>query len=239
MPYVDIGENPTVWIHESDEYAHRDLGESIMEFRLTYQGPLYANRGPDDTRQSRLVHMHNIRRHFHEQLTELWALDSRLKRLADGFSETYDAKTGVTTRITSLDNIAKPYGTGGIKWVPLIAENAGVACGLDILFLRHEPKGGIVQSGDLDNRINTLFDALRIPDQKQIPDTVDPGKEPSPFFCLLSNDKLIAEFRVTGDRLLVPSAKSQGDADVHLVIEVRTYITDHEKAHWMMTKPHD
>jgi len=110
---------------------------------------------------------------------------------------------------------------------------------LDILFLRHEPKGGIIQSGDLDNRINTLFDALRIPNQSQIPDTVDPANEPSPFFCLLSDDKFIAEFRVTSDRLLIPSPKPEGDADVHLVIEVRTYITDHEKAHWMMTKPHD
>jgi hypothetical protein len=78
-----------------------------------------------------------------------------------------------------------------------------------------------------------------MPDQKQIPDTVDPAKEPSPFFCLLSNDKLIAEFRVTSDRLLVPSAKPQEDADVHLVIVVRTYITDYEKAHWLMTKPHN
>jgi hypothetical protein len=239
MSCKDIGDNPFVWIHESEDYAYKDLGESFMEFRLTYQGPLLADRGKDNERQSRVKLMHTMRRQFHEQLSELWRLDGRLKHIGAGFIETEDVSTGVKTKVSGLDEIAQRYGRDGIRWVPLVAEHAGVACGLNILFLRHEPKGGIIQSGDLDNRINTLFDALRIPDKKQIPDDVDPQKEPAPFYCLLSNDKLIAEFRVTADRLLVPSAVPQGDSDVHLVIEVRTYITDHEKARWsLLATPH-
>jgi len=87
-----------------------------------------------------------------------------------------------------------------------------------------------VQSGDLDNRINTLFDAMRIPDSNQIPDEVIAQNEPDPFFCLLSNDKLVAEFRVTADRWLAPSHGPQSDSDVSLVIGVRTFIADYDKA---------
>jgi hypothetical protein len=65
----------------------------------------------------------------------------------------------------------------------------GSACSLSILFLRHEPQGGIIQSGDLDNRINTLFDALRIPDELQIPDDIALEDQPNPFFvyCQTTN----------------------------------------------------
>ena len=69
-------------LHESIDFAERDLGGPIMEFRLTYRGPLYADRGPDDGRQSRLRHIQSIRSHFHEQLSELWKVDHRLNSLA-------------------------------------------------------------------------------------------------------------------------------------------------------------
>jgi hypothetical protein len=199
-----------------------------MEFRLTYQGPLFADRGANEVPQGRLIHKHSIRRHFHEQLQELWNVDSRLKGHVRKRIVTYDAPTGVTTSTSDLDELEKLHEIGGIKWVPLVTDRWGAVCSLDILFLRHEPKGGIIQSGDLDNRINTLFDALRMPEKKEIPDNLVLQNEPSPFFCLLSNDKLITEFRVTADRLLVPNTKP--DADVHLVIRVHTFIEDFQKA---------
>jgi hypothetical protein len=34
---------------------------------------------------------------------------------------------------------------------------------LNILFLRADIPGKVVQSGDIDNRLKTLFDALRMP----------------------------------------------------------------------------
>ena len=116
--------------------------------------------------------------------------------------------------------------------MPLVQERIGIVCSLNILFLRHEPKGGIIQSGDLDNRIKTLFDALRIPKEKEVPDDAQPSEQPNPFFCLLSDDRLITDFRVTADRLLIPTVNPR--ADVHLVIEVRTFIADHGKAQWYL-----
>jgi len=136
MPVEHGGKFPLRWIHEADDYYERDLGEAIMEFRLTYQGPLYANRGPDDTRQSRLKHMHDIRRNFHQQLAELWKVDARLRWFADK-SIVIDEK-GQTTSFSRLDILAKSFESTGIRWIPLINELWGIVCGLDILFLRHE-----------------------------------------------------------------------------------------------------
>src|SRR5580700_10766268 len=185
---LDDGECPIMRWHESSIFAELDLGKATMEFRLVYQGPLHADRGTDEARQARRKHKHAIRRRFHEQLTELWNRDTRLvvlkqNRLAHE-PESY------------LEYAGKMHEAAGIQWVPIVSDGVGAACSLDILFLRHEPKGGIIQSGDLDNRIKTLFDALRIPDKSEIPDEVSlsPENEPKPFFCLLSNDKLITEF---------------------------------------------
>jgi hypothetical protein len=216
---------PFTRIHESDEYAFIDLGCPFMEFRLTYQGPLFANRS-DDTRPPRLKHMHVIRTTFHRQLSELWNLDSRLKRYV-GKSHALEPD-GSKKPYSPLENLQKLYRHSGINWAPLVNETWGIVCGLDILFLRREPKGGIVQSGDLDNRIKTLFDAMAIPKENAIPGDLVSQSEPNPFFCLLSDDKLISEFRVTSDRLLTPT--TTGNDEVHLIIGIRTFIADREKA---------
>ncbi|HXN72624.1 MAG TPA: hypothetical protein VN861_08730 [Candidatus Acidoferrales bacterium] len=204
-----------------------------MQFRLTYQGPLYADRGEEDIRPPRVRHKHDIRRQFHEQLVELWKVDSKLKQFTEQKIRLQDQPPGnPPNSLGFIDEVSNKNEVGKIKWMPLAHEDWGVGCGLDILFLRHEPKGGVIQSGDLDNRIKTLFDALRKPTAKEIPADVIPEQEPSPFFCLLSDDRLITEFRVTADRLLVPAHVP--DAEVYLVIEVRTFIIDHQKALWMM-----
>lgn len=194
-----------------------------MEFRLIYQGPLYAQQADDSARQSRLKHKFEIRRSFHKQLEQLWKLDSRLKEFWKHWEK---------TKGTESDNLSKLYQRRGITWIPLVQERIGIVCNLNILFLRHEPKGGIVHAGDLDNRIKTLFDSLTMPSENEIPDDIESTNEPNPFFCLLSDDKLITDFRVTADRLLIPSANPV--AEVHLVIEVRTFIADHEKATWYL-----
>ncbi|HET9401724.1 MAG TPA: hypothetical protein VFO34_12320 [Candidatus Acidoferrales bacterium] len=205
-----------------------------MEFRLVYQGELLSEKTYNDTRQARRKHKQTIRRAFHEQLAELWEADARLKGIGEHVTDVHDHAAGTHTRTSGFDEIGKLHELAGLKWVPLVSDRWGVACNLNILFLRHEPKGGLVIAGDLDNRIKTLFDALRMPKENELPDDLVPENEPSPYFCLLSDDKLITDFRVTADRLLVPSKIEKANPGVHLVIEVRTFIADHGKAQWYL-----
>jgi hypothetical protein len=198
-----------------------------MEFRLTYQGPLLSDR--DDVKKSRLIHKHEIRRTFHKQLANLWEVNQKLNSYQRAKLQWPTPEGGIEVA-SRLEHLAKNFYQHGVQWVPLVNEVWGVACSLDILFLRREPKGGIVQGGDLDNRIKLLFDSLRIPKGNEVPDPFDANLEPRPFFCLLSDDQLITEFRVNADRLLVPPQSESSGAEVHLVIEVKTFISDPFKA---------
>ena len=66
------------------------------------------------------------------------------------------------------------------------------------MILRPEKPGGIiVQSGDIDNRLKTLFDALCLPPQtNQIPKDEGLSINESPMYCLLEDDSLITSIKV-------------------------------------------
>ena len=88
---------------------------------------------------------------------------------------------------------------------------------LDITMLRPEPPGKVIQSGDIDNRIKTLLDGLRMPKVEQ----ELPNGE-IPFFCLLKDDNLITRISVNTDRLL---ENNIDPSEVVLLIHVHTKLT--------------
>jgi hypothetical protein len=110
----------------------------------------------------------------------------------------------------------------GYKFIPLITENLFLRCSLDILFLRPEERRFLMNSGDLDAKVKTVFDALRVPDDLKECGGSGPQEDESPFFCLLRDDKLISEIKVTSDELLtLPKERSMNPNDAFLVIHVK------------------
>jgi hypothetical protein len=103
-----------------------------------------------------------------------------------------------------------------------VTKDLGLVCGLDILFLRPEPPGSVVQSGDLDNRLKTLFDALRMPgpDANELAGNL-PESDEVPFYCLVEDDKSISQISVQTDTLLQPIGESYNKHDARLIIKVR------------------
>jgi hypothetical protein len=96
-----------------------------------------------------------------------------------------------------------------------------LTCSLNILFLRKEGPGALVASGgDLDNRIKTLFDGLRMP-------TLEEGRaekaDLDPLFCLLEDDALITDVMIRTDRLV--SRPGSSSSEVRLIIDVDVYPT--------------
>jgi hypothetical protein len=78
----------------------------------------------------------------------------------------------------------------------------------------------VTQGGDIDNRLKTLLDALKIPDSSDaLSRGVTLSGDETPFFCLLEDDNLITGINVKTDRLLDPNA---GRSEVVLLIHVRT-----------------
>ncbi len=133
-----------------------------MEFRLTYEGILLGSSRSD----TRSGHKHEVRKFFHPQIKKLWEVTPHLNEISDPVQhyviDAGGAGTGLhdAGRIASL---ARRFSRGDYGFVPLVTKDLFVACGIDILFLRPDPPGEIIRSGDIDNRLKTLFDALKLP----------------------------------------------------------------------------
>lgn len=196
-----------------------------MQFRLLYSGnQLTSNGSPAEK--------HGVRREFHGQLKRLWAARPRLHDLArvyGGISLRDIGRNEFTDEEATNAYFARlggAYERGGFYFVPLVEESLHLNVSLDILFLRPDDHPLIQQGGDLDNRLKTLFDSLRVPDS-----TSGLGGQPEPdedpFFVLLQDDRLITEFRVSTDTLLLlPRQRGFDPKDAFLVIDVKLTIRE-------------
>lgn len=179
-----------------------------MTFRLVYRGPLHSNAGATEKQA--------IRRALHPQLADLWQRPPLVNVAHD---------RGLLNPAPGQGQLSIIVPRGSFQFAPLVTSQLYLVCHLEILFLRPQDPGELIQGGDLDNRLKTLFDALQIPDLNQIRGDV-PSTNETPFFCLLENDRLITQFAVETDRLLEPVSQSH----VSLVIRVRLRAT---KATWI------
>lgn len=189
-----------------------------MEFRLTYEGKLLSHRetGDSEKREARALHKHEIRRRFRLQLKCLWENNHTLKSLAESRID----GTGQPTRY--LEWAAQNYERHGFRWVPLVTQRMSLICKIDVLMLRCGLPGDAL--GDIDNRLKTIFDALKMPDDH--PNALGgavPQIGEDPFFVLLEDDRLITHVSVETDTLLEPVKNDASDARLVLTVRVLPY----------------
>ena len=179
-----------------------------MYFRLLYSGPLKA--GGKDKR-----HIQSIRQYLRPQLEALWQHPPL----------SMPSPEKVTSAIIGHQDLLPVVTMAGKTFQPIVHSNLSLLAELDVLFLRPRAPGEVITAGgDLDNRIKTLFDALKPPDQNQAVGVLG-ASDPDPFCVLLEDDRLVSRFSVTTDRLLAPQGESGLSDDVHLVISVRVTAT--------------
>jgi len=156
-----------------------------MKFRLHYRGPLHSNASVDRLQQ--------IRRAIHPQLATLWDSPALAFRKTQDWAHPSKRATWFRER-------------GSFQCVPLVNQHLYSIATLHITLLRPgEPGSVLTKAGDIDNRLKSLFDALRVPDVGQIPRGDSPQRDETPFFCLLDDDALVTEVAVVTDRLLEPT----------------------------------
>ncbi len=130
------------------------------------------------SKESLKEHKHNIRIYFHNQLKLLWEDESMesLRKFVD--KGDYPVK--------EIKNI---------KFIPLVIKNFYVE--LDIIMLVPSLQwASLFSKGDLDNRIKTLLDALRVPsNEEELPTNF--SYNPNPFYCLLEDDSLISHISIS------------------------------------------
>ena len=172
-----------------------------MQFALTYRGPLKSNARPNDK--------HELRRHFHRQIRSLWSVYP--------LSEYTEWLTSPPTH-GEVTVIRERH---GFRFAPLVCEGMRSVAELDITLLWPQAPGAIFKNGgDIDNRLKTLFDALKMPSEPTaLPPGTVPQQDETPFFCLLEDDSLISRVNVNTERLLEPV---QSPSEVALLVHVKT-----------------
>ena len=189
-----------------------------MDFVLRYRGPLASIGGPKDK--------HRIRSSIHPQLDVLCAQEPLLKQAqSDNLHEGILKGRQVEVPRPLGDVLFFAVRLGGFRFVPLIHRPHNLACGLDVIFLRREKPGAIVHGGDLDNRLKTLFDALRMPHDESELAGVTPSCQDERVFCLLEDDSLITRVSVHTHQLLEPLTAGDDKSGVDLLIHVNIHST--------------
>lgn len=161
-----------------------------MKFRLYYRGRLKSNQGKGE----KIKHKQEIRRNFHFQLSRLWSIDNFLRNNRNEPSLLIER--------------------GNFRYLPIVCNELSTISELDILFLRPEKPGHVF--GDIDNRIKTLIDSLRIPNDGEIPIGDLPNVDEDPFYCLLEDDSLVFRLSVSTDHFL----DWKDESEVLLIISV-------------------
>jgi hypothetical protein len=176
-----------------------------MQFTLVYHGPLKSNGGAKEK--------HAIREEINRQLTKLWDYPP-----LNGYVDFNEGQLMEHFRFKPSPVVLNEI--RGLKIAPVFRKAMHAAVELDILLLRSEPPGSfVVSGGDIDNRLKTLFDALRAPhNEGELPKYVGvPGTERQ-FLTLLEDDCQIIRVNVETDILLEPCDQSV----VQLFIRVKT-----------------
>lgn len=190
---------------------------TLLEFRLTYEGPLLAATGTN----TRIEHKHEIRKALHPQLKRLWEIVPHLN-----FPLRSIAPTGIFVNgpppppPPRSEQLAAKFPFDLFNFVPLVTEELSLICGVEILFLRPDYPGAVISSGDIDNRLKTLFDALRMPQIGQLKADMSPDEDEKPFYVLLEDDKLISRLSVETDTLLEPIGEQLNKSDARLIVTV-------------------
>jgi hypothetical protein len=174
-----------------------------MEFCLHYTGKLKSS--------DNAAGKHRIRIALHEQIERLCRETGFQAAFEDDWKET--RREGESPQYVEYD--AKRF------WF-LGSESLKTVVDLDITMLVPYEVGAIVKNGgDLDNRIKTLFDALRAPAVAAEIPTNDSFDYKNGMYCLLQDDKLINKVAIQAFRDFSPV-----DSDcVRCTIKVTTKIT--------------
>lgn len=174
-----------------------------MEFCLHYDGKLKS--------QDNATGKHAIRMALHDQMKSLCN--------SEPFSTVFEpdhAGKRDSGKAMFLEHGNKRF------WF-LISEHLATVADLKITVLVPHNVGKLVQNGgDIDNRIKTLFDALRTPVvSSEIPSSDSFDYSHGGMYCLLQDDKLI-------NRIAIQTYQDHAPLDndsVRCLIEVKTKVT--------------
>jgi hypothetical protein len=192
-----------------------------VKFTLHYQGDLHADAGSKEK--------HRLRETFNPQLAEFCTTEPLLAKIIRSSPNPFHAFHVAGGRIESppdhhaMHVMAWVNGLDNYWFVPLVTRHNGLGCRVDIKFMRPGKPGSVISSGgDLDSRIKTLFDGLRMPHAATEAAGAESrvGRASEFFYCLLEDDSLITDMSIKTETLLLPQSRGQSEAKLDIGVTV-------------------
>jgi hypothetical protein len=178
----------------------------IMKFTLTYTGELPSLGNPRGPHKSA------------PKLPVVWAIRNEFAKQLEYVLNNHPARTSSnsTSSRAAYNILRSPIKVGEFNFLPLVRPEFETVCGLKIkMMVNHEVGSLVTQAGDLDNRIKTLLDALRLPKGNEFNGN-GPAEDNCP--CLLHDDALVVSLKIEVQRWF--SGVPKTEKDVYLDIEV-------------------
>lgn len=217
MSYVSAAEKAWPYPERIDQvYEKLPVDGETVEFRLFFRGFLPS------ARRAGIEAKHQIRRYLHPQLRSLWQQHPALK----------GAFTSFGGQASGIERLGNTWSRCGFRFIPLIKKEH-FACELDILILHaQDPIHLFSPLGDLDNRVKTLLDGLRMPDQCSEVEGQSPSVDENPFYVLMDDDSAVFKVHMDVDKLLlpVPSQVEPIESDYDTIATIGVRVTTFMKA---------
>ncbi|HWD40069.1 MAG TPA: hypothetical protein VG944_14565 [Fimbriimonas sp.] len=133
------------------------------------------------------------------------------------------------------DSLSGHFKRHNFRFLPAVSSDLDLMCYLKITMLRHDPPGSLFKnSGDIDNRLETLIDTLRVPDKQQLDKGgsrgfMEPERDETPFYSLLEDDRLVSGIEIRTEQWLEPPSQERDISDVQITVEAiirPTKVTD-------------
>jgi hypothetical protein len=182
----------------------------VENFTLTYSGHL-----PSGNKDSKSEVKHAIRQHFSWQIYNKWQRTKALNDYLQMSPPLFEHRAGQWCKPQGEDD-PNPFfrvQKCGLTLYPLVTAHNRLSCELEIWMSVWEPSL-LSPSGDIDNRIKVVFDALRLPEyDHEIPEEMRNG---GTLYCLLEDDSMIRKFSVEAEESLTSPLVEQLKVTVHL-----------------------
>jgi hypothetical protein len=188
----------------------------LMKFTLIYDGDL-----PASGNKSKPIAASRMRNELHHQLADLWDSHVVFRQLARTPSKLPDWIDPIPPLRQGQTDFCAPIPVPNVgSFIPIIRQSLHLACAVDILFLRHEEPFNLMrQGGDLDGRIKTLFDGLKMPDPKN--EYVGDNPAADPLYVVLEDDALISDVSIKSGRLLGNRTKDKHAVRLTIDVTIR------------------